>query len=192
MNKKKHSFTYRFLKKVGIHLSPETYGNISFFGMVYKAIRYWKNEILQSMARHCVLIAPLNARHIRPILHKWRGVKMGKNIFIGIDVLIDSVYPEKIHIGNGVRLLNKTQIIAHNRDLSIYGPGIKISDLAYIVKETIIEDDASIMVNSTILAGVRIGKGAVVAAGSIVTRDVEPYTMVAGVPAKCVKRFDGK
>lgn len=41
--------------------------------------------------------------------------------------------------------------------------------------------------NSTILQGVTIGEGAVVAAGSVVTRDVEPYTIVAGVPAKKIK-----
>ncbi len=189
MEKKKFSVTYRFLKKIGINLSPGTYGNISFFGMVFKAMRFWKNQILHSIARHCVLLAPLNARCIRPMLHKWRGVKMGKNVFIGVDVMIDNVYPEKVHIGNGVRLLSKVQIVAHNRDLSDYKPGVRISDLNYIVKDTIVEDDASIMVNSTILAGVRVGHGAVVAAGSVVTRDVEPYTMVAGVPAKVIKRF---
>jgi len=190
MDKKKFSITYRFLKKIGVNLSPDVYGNINFFGMVFKGMRFWKNQILQSMARHCVLLAPLNARCIRPMLHKWRGVKMGKNVFIGIDVMIDSVYPEKIHIGNDVCILARVHIIAHNRNLNNYRRGIRVTDTEYIVKETIIEDGAYIMTNSMILTGVRIGEGAVVAAGAIVNRDVEPYTMVAGVPAKVIKRFE--
>lgn len=54
----------------------------------------------------------------------------------------------------------------------------------------IIEDDAMIGANAVILEGVRVGKGAVVAAGSVVTRDVEPYTVVAGSPAKVIKMKD--
>ncbi len=190
MEKVKLSFTYKLLKKMGFHLSPETYGDIRFFNMLFKVIRYWKNEILQSIARHCVFLAPINSRFLRPMLQRWRGVKVGKNVFIGLDVLIDSVYPENVYIGNGVRLLNKVQIVAHDRDLNKYNKTVKISELPYRIKKTIIEDDASIMINSIVLAGVRIGKGAIVAAGSVVTRDVEPYTMVAGVPAKIIKRFD--
>lgn len=53
----------------------------------------------------------------------------------------------------------------------------------------IIEDDVWIAVKATILKGVRIGKGAVVAAGAVVTRDVEPYTVVAGVPARPIKKL---
>jgi len=53
----------------------------------------------------------------------------------------------------------------------------------------IIEDDAWIGFNVTILKGVKIGRGAIVAAGSIVTKDVEPFSIVAGVPAKFVKKI---
>lgn len=56
----------------------------------------------------------------------------------------------------------------------------------------IIEDDVLIGANAVVLEGVKVGKGAVVAAGSIVVKDVEPYTVVAGVPAKVLKRVDDK
>lgn len=56
----------------------------------------------------------------------------------------------------------------------------------------IIEDDVLIGANAVVLEGVRIGKGAVVAAGSIVVKDVEPMTVVAGVPAKVLKKVDDK
>ncbi len=53
----------------------------------------------------------------------------------------------------------------------------------------VIEDDVWIAVRATVLKGVRIGRGAVVAAGAVVTRDVAPYTLVAGVPARPVRRL---
>lgn len=56
----------------------------------------------------------------------------------------------------------------------------------------IIEDDVMIGANSVILEGVKVGKGAVVAAGSVVTKDVEPNTVVAGSPARVVKKKDEK
>ena len=56
----------------------------------------------------------------------------------------------------------------------------------------IIEDDVLIGANTVVLEGVKVGKGAVVAAGSIVVKNVEPYTVVAGVPAKMLKKVDDK
>ena len=52
---------------------------------------------------------------------------------------------------------------------------------------TIVEDDVWIGMNSTILSGIKIGQGAVIAAGSVVTKDVPPYSIVAGNPAKIIK-----
>jgi len=52
----------------------------------------------------------------------------------------------------------------------------------------IIEDNVLVGANAVILEGVRIGKGAVVAAGSVVIRNVEPYTVVAGIPARMIKK----
>ena len=56
----------------------------------------------------------------------------------------------------------------------------------------IVEDDVLIGANAVVLEGVKVGKGAVVAAGSIVVKNVEPYTVVAGVPAKLLKKVDDK
>jgi tetrahydrodipicolinate N-acetyltransferase len=56
----------------------------------------------------------------------------------------------------------------------------------------IVEDDVLIGANVVVLEGVKVGKGAVVAAGSIVIKNVEPYTVVAGVPAKMLKKVDDK
>ncbi len=53
---------------------------------------------------------------------------------------------------------------------------------------TVIEDDVWIGSNVTIIDGVRIGKGSVIAAGSVVTKNIYPYSIVAGVPAKLIKK----
>jgi acetyltransferase-like isoleucine patch superfamily enzyme len=180
---------YKFLDKIGIHLSPSTYGSTGFFKLFGKAIRLWKNEILHKWARNSVIFAPLNSRKIRPFLHRCRGVEIGKNVFIGLEVMFDSVYPEKIHIGNGCIITNGVHLLAHNRDLANYGPQKKISDCGYIVKDIFIEEDVVLGIGSKILPGVRVGRGAVIAAGAVVTNDVEPYSMVAGIPAKKIKTF---
>ena len=59
------------------------------------------------------------------------------------------------------------------------------------LRPVIIEEDAWLTTRCMVLKGVTIGRGAVVAAGSVVTKDVEPYTVVAGVPARVVKRLPG-
>lgn len=56
----------------------------------------------------------------------------------------------------------------------------------------IIEDDVLIGANAVVLEGVKVGKGAVIAAGSVVVKDVEPYMVMAGVPAKALKKVDEK
>lgn len=56
----------------------------------------------------------------------------------------------------------------------------------------VIEDDVLIGANAVVLEGIRVGKGAVIAAGSVVVKDIEPYTVAAGIPAKFLKKVDEK
>ena len=112
------------------------------------------------------------------------GLKIGNNSNIGPYCYIGcSGY---IEIGDNVMMSPRVSIYAENHvftrtDITLKDQGVK--------KEFVkIEDDCWIAANSIILAGVTIGKGSVVAAGSIVTRDVPPYSVVAGVPAKIIKQ----
>jgi len=59
-----------------------------------------------------------------------------------------------------------------------------------VVKDTVIEEDAHIGANAVVLAGVRIGKRSQVGAGSVVTKDIPPFSIAAGNPARVIKRFD--
>lgn len=111
------------------------------------------------------------------------GLKMGDNSSIGPYSYIGcSGY---IEIGNNVMISPRVSIYSENHnfdevDLPMIDQGVTRS----FVK---IEDDCWIAANAIILAGVTVGRGSVVAAGSVVTKDVPPYSVVAGNPAKVVK-----
>ena len=64
--------------------------------------------------------------------------------------------------------------------------------VAPVPRPVIIEDDVWLAARVTVLKGVTIGRGAVVAAGAVVTRDVLPYTLVGGVPAKLIRQLEPK
>jgi maltose O-acetyltransferase len=88
---------------------------------------------------------------------------------------------ELVQIGENVRIAPYTIIL----DSDFHNVSDHFAD--GLSKAVHIEDDVWIATRATILKGVRIGKGAVVATGAVVTKSVAPYTMVAGVPAVFVK-----
>ena len=91
-----------------------------------------------------------------------------------------------ITIGNDVFIGPKVNLITINHD-----PNPENRSATY-GRPIVIEDKAWIGINSTILPGVRIGYGAIVGAGSVVTKDVPPMTIVAGNPAKFIKKIEVK
>ena len=111
------------------------------------------------------------------------GLKIGNNSSIGPYSYIGcSGY---IEIGNNVMMSPRVSIYSENHlfdnpELTIKEQGVKRE----FVK---IEDDCWIAANTVILAGVTIGRGSVIAAGSVVNKDVPPYSIVGGVPAKVIK-----
>jgi acetyltransferase-like isoleucine patch superfamily enzyme len=111
------------------------------------------------------------------------GLKVGNNSSIGPYGYIGcSGY---IEIGDNVMISPRVSIYSENHNFSETAvPMIEQGVTRSFVK---IEDDCWIAANSIILAGVTVGKGSVVAAGSIVTKDVPPYSVVAGNPAQVIK-----
>jgi len=90
-----------------------------------------------------------------------------------------------ISIGKNVMISPRVSIYAENHVFDSTEDTIKSQGVKR--KTVVIEDDCWIAANSIILAGVTIGKGSVVAAGSVVSKDVPPYSVVAGVPARIIK-----
>jgi acetyltransferase-like isoleucine patch superfamily enzyme len=122
-----------------------------------------KNRILQLLAR----IAP-GATTTRVRLNRWRGVNIGKDVWIGYDAIIETSCPHLVTIRDRAAIGMRVTIIAHNREQ----------------RGVVIEEDATLGAGVIVLPAVTIGRGAMVTAGSVVTRSVPPKTMVQGNPAQ--------
>ncbi len=118
--------------------------------------RVW-NRLLALLAR----FAP-GSTSLRPMLHRARGVRIGRNVFIGDDVYLDNEYPEAIEIGDDVQISIRAVVIAHTR-----GPGrVRIGKEAFIGPHVVVACSSG--------RTLTIGEGAVVSAGCIVTKNVPP------------------
>ncbi len=109
-----------------------------------------------------------------------RRVKISSHTFICEGVEIE----DQVFVGHGVTFINDRYPSAVTNDGSLQ------TAADWTVVPTIVRTRASIGSGSTILCGVEIGEGAVVGAGSVVTRDVPPHTIVAGNPAKVLRRVE--
>lgn len=105
------------------------------------------------------------------------GMKVGQNCSIQPGVVFDYSHCWLIQIGNHVTIAPEAYLLAHDASSK---PAIGYTRVGTIV----IEDQAFIGARAVIMPGVRIGIGSIVAAGSVVTKSVPDYTIVAGNPAK--------
>jgi len=108
------------------------------------------------------------------------GVEIGERSFVSFGAHIDLTRGE-IQIGRHVSISHGTYVLSHTGYQRLK-PGQK----------TVIEDDVRIFVNSVIFPGVRIGRNSVVAAGSVVTKDVPPNVIVMGNPARVIVHLDAE
>ena len=141
---------------------------------------------------------------VRSLVFRLTLKKYGKGSFIDYGCYIR--YPSRVSIGKNVSVNRGCRFFASHffRDVKIciednvaIAPGVTLFAAGHDYRFYRLPDTAeSITVkryvwiggNSTILPGVTVGEGAVVAAGSVVTKDVEPYTVVGGVPARLIKK----
>ena len=115
-------------------------------------------------------------------------VEIQKNAVIGARCKISShtficegvIIEDEVFIGHGVMFINDLYPRAANAD------GSPLTEADWKVVETRIKRRASIGSNATIMGGITIGEGALVGAGAVVTKDVPPYTIIAGVPARVI------
>lgn len=114
----------------------------------------------------------------------YRGfIRIGSNVWIGQNSFLHGA--GGIIIGNNVGIGPNTSILtsAHAEE----GPSVPILFSRLDFAPVVLEDDCDIGLGSILLPGVTIGRGAQVGAGAVVTRDVEPYSVVAGVPARMIR-----
>jgi acetyltransferase-like isoleucine patch superfamily enzyme len=169
-NKSNNSFIYMFLP---------------MYRYVYHAISSTKQYIYMSILKLKVkklgnYSQIYNAHIIEPY-----NVSIGHHVYInkGCDIVTTG---STVDIGNYVMFGPHVTLIAQNHDVDDWRIPMIIS-AKYKLGNIVIKDDVWVGANTTILSGVTINRGAVVAAGAVVTKDVPAYAIVAGIPAKVIK-----
>lgn len=114
---------------------------------------------------------------LRVRLCRAMGVSVGRNVFIGKYCIVDDSFPELITIEDEANISFGVTIVSHDASKDEVAP-------------VLIKRGAFLGARAVILPGVTIGEKSVVGAASVVTRDVSPHTIVAGVPAKAIKPTD--
>jgi len=132
-------------------------------------------------------------------------IRLGRNVYVGHNAILKGYHKNELVIGDEAWI--GQQCFLHGAGgLSVgarvgIGPAVKIITSTHeeagrnvpilfaplVLAPVVIEDDADLGVGAIVLPGVRIGRGAQVGAGAVVTKDVPDYAVVAGVPARLVR-----
>ncbi len=140
---------------------------------VRNPIRVIWNFAIIFMCRYLPSLALKNA------FYRLIGIKVGKDVSVGLMAMFDIFFPEYIEIGDNTVIGYNATILAHEYLVNEWRRGrIKIGR------------DVMIGANTTVLPGVSIGDGATISACTLVNKDIAPRAFVGGVPARELKRDD--
>ena len=143
------------------------------------AFRKIKNIILYRLAYFC----PLNGWRVK--MHRWRGVNIGKNVYIGQQCSIDNAYPEYIYIEDNVSIVSESTLIAHSNPYAHFAPIVESKVAPIVIKE-----GAWIGAKTIILQGVTVGIKSIVSSGAVIDKDVPDYSLAKGNPMKIVTEYE--
>ena len=186
MEKQKLSITFRLLRKMGFNYSEEEYGDVTLWIVFCKFFGNIRLKFLEGMMDWS-LLEPIEPRKLRPFILRRMGCKVGKGCFIGDYVRIDTSHTDMIAIEDNVSIASGSRLLCHQRDFSDYCVGDDYMKLGYTVKPIVLKKGCLVGMESFIMPGVTIGEGAIVGAGSIVTKDIPAWTIATGSPAKVIK-----
>ena len=138
-------------------------------------------------------IVPLSEMNIggNPRIHPTASLRCGENIYLGINSHINhncciwASPNSKIILGDNLLMGPGTKIFSSNHGTDL---GTPMNTQPFIEKDIVIGNDVWLGANCIIVAGVTIGDGSIIAAGSVVTKDIPPYTIAGGIPAKSIKK----
>ena len=184
---KNFSLTFRFLRKIGLYYSEEEYGQVCFAFFMLKIYRTYRNAFISRFLMESFIMTPISVRKWRPWLVRRMGAHVGKNVAIGDHVRIDSGHADMIYIEDYVQLTGGCRVLAHKRDLTDYHVGDNAADFGYKVEPVRLCKGCQIGMESMIMPGVTVGEGAIVGAGSLISKDIPAWTIAVGRPAKVVK-----
>lgn len=189
MSENKLSLTYRILRKMGLNYSEKEYGQVTFRQVIKRALKTYKDSFILKYGMNSWLLSPILPRKIRPKILKSIGCHVGKDIFIGDHVVVDSGHADMIFIEDHVHIAGGSRLLCHQRDLEHYFQGDDYAKLGYKIKPIFLKKGCLIGMESFVMPGVTVGEGAIVGAGSLVTKDIPAWTIATGRPAKVVKRI---
>jgi acetyltransferase-like isoleucine patch superfamily enzyme len=127
----------------------------------------------------------------RRLLYEATGVSVGEGTVLNAALVLYDEYRGLVSFGKRVAVAHNVTIVA-----SSWPNNSRLAELPEVRERLIreapvrIDDDAWLGTGAIIMPGVTVGRGAVVGAGAVVLSDVDPYTVVAGVPARLVRRLD--
>lgn len=157
--------------------------SLSFIKSLFESFAYYLHE-------HVLWKKKINKKdniriHSRTSIRNPENIFLGKNVRITMDCCIWAEKNSKIIIGDDVLIGPGVKIFTGNHGTQLNG--IPMVEQKRVEKNILIGCDVWIGANCVVLSGVNINDGAIVAAGSVVTKDVPKNTIVGGVPAKIIK-----
>jgi acetyltransferase-like isoleucine patch superfamily enzyme len=139
---------------------------------------FYYSLVLKSMGRECQICDGV-------IITDPDYTSLGNRVTINERVILQAFPDAALTIGNNVNIAYGAVILTGGLDLTTH-----IDHDTHVTSPVVIKDNAWIGARAIIFPGITIGEGAGVSAGSLVTQDVEPYTLVFGVPARGIRRFE--
>ena len=184
----KLSLTYRFLRAIGLNYSEEEYGQVGLFTVIGKFFSNPYHALLQSMM-DWVIFTPIAPRMLRPWLLRRMGATVGKGVFIGDHCKFDLNHADLITLDDHAHVASGTRLLCHQRNLSNYCVGDDYAKLGYRIAPIHMKKGSLVGMESFVMPGTTIGEGAIVGAGSLVSKDIPDWTIAVGRPAKVVKQI---
>ncbi len=142
---------------------------------LYKTVSFWKVIKIFIISQTARITPSFRVKNW--LYRTFLNMKIGDYTAFALMVMVDAMFPERIKVGTNTIIGYNTTILAHEYLIQEYRLG-----------DVIIGDDVMIGANCTILPGVIIGDRAVIGAGTVVHKDVESDTFVAGSPMRVIKR----
>ena len=184
------SLTFRVLNKIGLIHDSQKYGKITILGFFIHFVRLVMKEYRFKICYRPGIFETYWCKHLRTKLWRKMGCAVGEKVFIGHSVALDIGNTDKIIIEDKVSITNGCILLAHKKDISDYCKYDDSYNLPFVYKPIVLKKGCQIGMGSIIMPGVTVGEGAIIAARSVVTKDIPAWTVAAGIPCKVIKQIN--